>query len=459
MTAGAGLVVYRLAIGSRGLPCDGQRYRASKNENCSLHLNSLSRLVNRFKHLPSTTFRRGVTLYLGEHTGESFSCLDRSPLESDDICVFSFVAALHQRALIQIKDGSICAQWFHGWKRIALGIIGNAWLTVTPHRLRENNMKRLINALAVLTVLGALGGGSATWAATDLVLRGDAACTKCHEESGSPKVLQIGKTKHGTVADSRTPTCTSCHGASEAHQKGPSGGQAQAEPDVVFETGHGPAEAKSAQCLACHKSDSNRSHWAGSTHESRDVTCANCHTVHAAKDKVLAKATQFEVCFACHKDKRAEVNRPSHHPVLEGKVACSDCHNPHGSAGPKLMKRDSVVDTCYQCHAEKRGPFVHNHEPVSEDCGNCHNPHGTVVESMLKVRPPFLCHQCHTPHGGFIPQVIGAQVPGLAPTTPNGLGKGTTNVTQGRACMNCHTQVHGSNNPSATNPTPQFMLR
>jgi hypothetical protein len=25
--------------------------------------------------------------------------------------------------------------------------------------------------------------------------------------------------------------------------------------------------------------------------------------------------------------------------------------------------------------------------------------------------------------------------------------------------MNCHTQVHGSNNPSATNPTPALMLR
>jgi DmsE family decaheme c-type cytochrome len=120
------------------------------------------------------------------------------------------------------------------------------------------------------------------------------------------------------------------------------------------------------------------------------------------------------------------------------------------------MKRDSVVDTCYTCHMEKRGPFVHNHEPVNEDCGNCHNPHGTTAENLLKVRVPFLCHQCHTPHGGFIPQLRGAQV--TAPTAA-GNAKGTTNVTQGRACMNCHSQVHGSNNPAATNPTPQFMLR
>ena len=294
----------------------------------------------------------------------------------------------------------------------------------------------------------------------DLALNGDATCTKCHDESDASPVLAIGKTRHGTKADHRTPSCVSCHGESDKHVNKPEGVKDRPKPDVLFNgLSKSEATAQSGSCLTCHAKDAKRSHWAGSTHQSRDVSCANCHSVHAAKDKVLSKATEFEVCFACHKTQRAEVSRPSRHPVLEGKVACSDCHNTHGSVAPKLMKRDSVVDTCYQCHAEKRGPFVHNHQPVSEDCSYCHNPHGTVVESMLKVRPPFLCHQCHTPHGGFIPQVIGAQVPGLKPTTPAGLGKGTTNVTQGRACLNCHTEVHGSNNPSATNPTPQFMLR
>ena len=71
------------------------------------------------------------------------------------------------------------------------------------------------------------------------------------------------------------------------------------------------------------------------------------------------------------------------------------------------MKRDSVNETCYTCHMEKRGPFVHVHEPVAEDCSNCHNPHGTVAENLLKARPPFLCHQCHTPHGGQVAQLRG----------------------------------------------------
>jgi len=325
-------------------------------------------------------------------------------------------------------------------------------------------LKLLMNALAVFTAIGMLGGASVASAAegklsgNDLFLKDDAKCTKCHDEGDGPKVLHLGKTKHGTVADGRTPTCTSCHGESTKHMGG--GSNNRPKPDVTFsKKGGSSAEAQSASCINCHKKDTNRSHWAGSTHESRDISCANCHQLHAPKDPVLSKVTQSEVCFACHQEQRAQINRPSRHPILEGKVSCSDCHNTHGSVGPKLMKRDSVVETCYQCHAEKRGPFVHNHEPVSEDCSNCHNPHGTVVESMLKVRTPFLCHQCHTPHGGFIPQIKGAQVPANTPSTPNGLGKGGTNVTQGRACMNCHTEVHGSNNPSATNPTPQFMLR
>ena len=138
---------------------------------------------------------------------------------------------------------------------------------------------------------------------------------------------------------------------------------------------------------------------------------------------------------------------------MEGKVACSDCHNPHGSTGPKLMKRESVNATCYTCHMEKRGPFVHNHQPVGEDCSICHNPHGTTAESMLKARAPFLCQSCHTPHGAIQPSAATTR-----PSAPPGWWSGSV-VAQGRACMNCHTQVHGSNNPSSVDPTPQRLFR
>jgi len=322
----------------------------------------------------------------------------------------------------------------------------------------------LIQALAIVCASAffasdvlAQAGEMRAEARKDLVLKGDAKCTRCHDENDDYPVLAIGKTKHGTVADARTPSCTSCHGESDGHINKPANATERPKPDRTFTKGSTtPIQARNDACMGCHKKDSTRTHWEGSTHQARDLACTSCHQIHTQQDRVRTKLTQPEVCYTCHKDQRTQVMRPSRHPIPEGKVACSDCHNPHGSVGPKLVKRDSVNDTCYTCHTEKRGPFVHNHEPVQEDCTICHNPHGTVAENMLKTRAPFLCHECHTPHGPNTPQLLGRQV------TPNSVattGKNPINITQGRGCLNCHTAVHGSNNPSVSNPTPQFRLR
>lgn len=295
--------------------------------------------------------------------------------------------------------------------------------------------------------IGLAGSGAAIAAGP-----GADTCVKCHED----EVASYAQSIHGAKGNARGPAgmgeCSTCHGDGTNHVANKGKNSPMKSPGRKSMS----AAESSATCLACHKSDSRRSHWEGSTHQASDVACSACHSVHAAKDKVLAKITQPEVCFTCHKQQRAELNRPSRHPILEGKVTCSDCHNAHGSVGPKLVKKDSTVETCYQCHAEKRGPFVHNHAPVQEDCGNCHNPHGTVADSLLKMRQPFLCHACHTPHGGQVLQVTG-QNGNLR--TPTSGGKDGVNITQARGCLNCHSQIHGGNNPNPTNPTPQFMFR
>jgi DmsE family decaheme c-type cytochrome len=269
----------------------------------------------------------------------------------------------------------------------------------------------------------------------DMVLKGDAQCTRCHDETEEYPVLAIGKTKHGTVADGRTPSCTSCHGASDTHVNKPADALERPKPDRMFgKKSATPVAARNDACLTCHQGG-NRIHWQMSAHAAGDVSCASCHQVHAAHDKARDKLTQTEVCFACHKEQRAQINRPSRHPIREGKVACSDCHNPHGSAGEKMLVRDGVNDTCYTCHMEKRGPFVRTHAPVQENCAICHQPHGTVNENLLKVRAPFLCQQCHEPtshRGNFGDPAL---------TT------GTNAVLIARGCVNCHTNIHGSNNP------------
>lgn len=309
----------------------------------------------------------------------------------------------------------------------------------------------------------------------DRTLAGDKVCTECHDESDKAPVLGLYQTRHGQKADARTPGCQTCHGPSAAHVK-----DQKVLTDVVFSGKRkSGADAQSAVCLTCHKGGT-RGLWEGSKHHTSDLSCNNCHKVHqTGQDKVLNKVTQSDVCFACHKSTRAQVQRVSTHPIAEGKVACSDCHNTHGSIGPKLVKEENVRDTCFTCHAEKRGPFLHQHAGAMDDCMNCHSPHGSTNLSMLKGRQPWLCQECHgdsAPHPGAV--YSGNNLPGGAQANANltgglrsSLGSGAsfipptplnlTNPVTGapitsnagsaqiamRGCTNCHSQVHGSNHP------------
>ena len=168
-----------------------------------------------------------------------------------------------------------------------------------------------------------------------------------------------------------------------------------------------------------------------STHDNRGLMCTNCHTVmkQVSRKSQLKTAFEPDTCFQCHKDRRAQMFRSSHMPLREGKMVCSDCHNPHGSFTEALLKKNSINDVCYTCHAEKRGPFLFEHLPVRENCDNCHDPHGSVNEASLKMSRPRICFECH------------------------GAGHGSTSTlnsqtTMSRSCQNCHTQVHGSNAPA-----------
>jgi DmsE family decaheme c-type cytochrome len=298
-----------------------------------------------------------------------------------------------------------------------------------------------------------MGVGSANAAGDDVAaaasLKQDAVCTRCHDESETTPILAIYQTRHGAKGDPRTPSCQSCHGASDSHLKDKS-----VPADVTFGNDKSDARDQDKACLSCHKSD-KRTHWEGGQHQVNDVSCSGCHVVHAALDKVRSKKTQAEVCFTCHKEQRAEILKVSTHPIDAAKMACSDCHNPHGSAGPKSLKKNSVTETCTTCHAEKRGPFLWEHQPVTEDCTNCHTPHGSNIAPLLKSRAPFLCDECHDgPHNSVVPYGPGAAVgrPGAAFIPGSNIDGSATSAAgygdrsaAGRACMNCHSMVHGSN--------------
>ena len=257
---------------------------------------------------------------------------------------------------------------------------------------------------------------------------GEKVCLTCH----ATQAAAFDNTLMGRVAHTQKGKldCESCHGPGSAHVKAGGGvgvgGLISFRPDDQSHT----VDATNAICLSCHERGA-RTNWPGSTHETRGLECSNCHTImkDVSRKNQLKTAFEPDTCFQCHKDRRAQMFRSSHMPMREGKVVCSDCHNPHGSTTEALLTEDSINDTCYKCHAEKRGPFLFEHEPVRENCLNCHEPHGSVNEHSLKLSLPRLCFECH------------------------GFGHGQSNgpnspFTMGLACMNCHINIHGSNSPA-----------
>jgi DmsE family decaheme c-type cytochrome len=265
-------------------------------------------------------------------------------------------------------------------------------------------------------------------------------CVVCHEAEGN----NIAHSRHGWSKDPRTPSatlgCESCHGPGQAHvddeQKGNIKRFGALKPIDVNQT-----------CLSCHNR-SNHAAWEGSVHEARNLACTTCHSVHSPKSAQyqLAKATETQLCATCHRLQVTKTERAvAHMPVREGKMSCSSCHNPHGSiSNVKALKTgSSIVESCTTCHAEMRGPMLFEHTPVRESCVTCHDPHGSSNDRMLNVRLPFLCQRCHvvTRHPSSV-------YDNAAITTAK------SNRMFGRSCVNCHSNIHGSNHPSG-----QYFMR
>jgi DmsE family decaheme c-type cytochrome len=94
---------------------------------------------------------------------------------------------------------------------------------------------------------------------------------------------------------------------------------------------------------------------------------------------------------------------------------------------------------CMRCHGNLRGPFIFEHAPVKlEGCGACHQPHGSANPRLLtRAQVQFVCLECHAnlpgptvPANGTIGTVPPALHDLLSPRFQN--------------CTTCHQKVHGS---------------
>ena len=149
------------------------------------------------------------------------------------------------------------------------------------------------------------------------------------------------------------------------------------------------------------------------------------------------KQSEPQLCMSCHNETKSQFSKPFHHKVLEGTMNCSDCHNPHGGFESKQTKLAVGADAaCVRCHTNKQGPFVFEHAPLKvEGCSACHTPHGSANPKLLKrssVRQ--LCFECHS---GISDGDLGIEVPSFHRQTRDG-GKYQN-------CTTCHVAIHGSN--------------
>ena len=288
---------------------------------------------------------------------------------------------------------------------------------------RQNGPKEAAPAAAPAAQLG-VGSGYV----------GEDTCLTCHEDMtkgyhGSP---------HARVKDPRSPAanagCESCHGPGKAHV------DSDGDATKIKQLNKISTREASETCLSCHNR-SEHNEWAGGKHDSRNVGCLTCHSIHEPKSeaKQLKTETVTETCVQCHRKEVNKVHKTAHMPVREGKMECTTCHNPHGSQNVKMLREgNSITEACASCHAEKRGPFLWEHAVGRENCVTCHDPHGSNNERMLVAKLPMLCQRCH---------VHSRHPATIYDNTQLNVTK--SNRIVGRSCVNCHQMIHGSNHPTS----------
>ncbi|HUY82495.1 MAG TPA: DmsE family decaheme c-type cytochrome [Acidobacteriaceae bacterium] len=252
---------------------------------------------------------------------------------------------------------------------------------------------------------------------------GSETCLTCHADIGK-NFPQNPHSRLALMHDGKGVTCESCHGSGQAHVK--SGGDPT---KILYRFTQMSPNQIDARCLTCHAGA--HPNFERSPHAKAGVSCLSCHSVHEAKvENKLLKQPQPQLCESCHADVKGQFDMPFHHPVNEGVVKCSDCHDVHGTFSANNLRTTADQNAiCTKCHTDVRGPFVFEHPAVKAvGCLGCHSPHGSQNARMLNVPSVnMLCNQCHSP---------------VAQGTFHSMGEGSSAQ---QPCTSCHTMIHGSN--------------
>jgi len=266
---------------------------------------------------------------------------------------------------------------------------------------------------------------------------GSETCGTCHEDIGkafakSPhEAVDKGETKHGFKGQA----CESCHGPGSNHV------ESLSAVDIRNPAKLSPA-ATDSTCLTCHRNQPTTSGRLEASHAHNAIACTSCHSIHAHGPEGLVVRKPAEInaqCESCHIEVKASFAEPFKHRVPENAMTCVDCHNPHGTFKPGLMRMANANEPgCFNCHSDKRGPFTFEHAPVREEgCQSCHMPHGSANAKMLiRQEVRLVCLECHA--NLPVPNTSGI-VTGVVPPAFHDLTS-----PRYRNCTICHQKIHGS---------------
>jgi predicted CXXCH cytochrome family protein len=190
-------------------------------------------------------------------------------------------------------------------------------------------------------------------------------------------------------------------------------------------------DKKDNLCLTCHTQGTNVPE-KGSRHAALDMGCDSCHTTHKVGEKGkqefdfhLTKAVPA-LCVGCH-DVKDEKLVKAHQGQPFATASCTQCHDPHQSAQPKLMAKFThppfADKSCDTCHAPaKDGKVVLTNADTKALCVTCHSDQAEHIEKAKVPHPGAQgeCVACHNPHAG--------KTPGFLQPDPVS------------ACLTCHSE-------------------
>lgn len=181
--------------------------------------------------------------------------------------------------------------------------------------------------------------------------------------------------------------------------------------------------------------------------------CGACHSPHVSRYEGLLRKQESELCYTCHTEIFAQVEKKQfqHRPVQQGQ--CSSCHAPHAAERPGLLTLAGGA-LCYSCHEQAQTNYQYFHQPFQQGtCSVCHTPHASDDSRLLKQSGNRLCLSCHKPSAKLRKAHLGrelAEIDCLACHHPHGGAEPTLLRAVSHQpfaegdCQGCHGQNPGA---------------